>query len=157
MYNWYLFGHILSVFVFLAAHGVSVFVLFRVRREKDRSKILELLTFSGETILPMYISFAGIVLFGVLAGLKLSSFHHWWIWAAIGILLVTSALMGALARPYFGKLKTACEVRPTGVPRVSDEELSQLLSAPTAMIIAAIGTIGLVAILYLMVFQPGAI
>jgi hypothetical protein len=157
VYNWFLFLHILSVFVFLAVHGVSIFILFRVRRERDRSKILELLTFSGETILPMYVSLAGIVLFGVLAGLKLSAFSHWWIWTAIAILLVTSALMGALARPYFGKLKAACEVRPSGIPRVSDEELAQLLSDQTAMLIATIGTIGLVAILYLMVFQPGAV
>jgi hypothetical protein len=157
VYNWFLFGHILSVFVFLVAHGVSVFVLFRVRRERDRSKILELLTFSGETVLPMYVSLAGIVLFGVLAGLKLSAFSHWWIWLAIGILLVTSALMVATARPYFARLKTACEVRPSGVPRVSDEELAQLLRSQTAMVVATIGTVGLVAILYLMVFQPGAV
>jgi hypothetical protein len=155
--QWLLFLHILSVFVFLVAHGVSVFVLFRVRRERDRTKILELLTFSGETTLPMYISMGAIVVFGVLLGLKESSFSHWWIWLAIGILLVTSALMGAVAKPYFARLKTACEIRPTGVPRVSDEELALLLDAPVAMTIAAIGTVGLVAILYLMVFQPGAV
>jgi len=157
MMQWLLFLHILSVFVFLVAHGVSVFVLFRVRRERDRTKILELLTFSGETTLPMYISMGAIVVFGVLLGLKESSFSHWWIWLAIGILLVTSALMGAVAKPYFARLKTACEIRPTGVPRVSDEELALLLDSPVAMIISVIGTVGLVAILYLMVFQPGAV
>lgn len=153
--QWLLFLHILSVFVFLVAHGVSVFVLFRVRRERDRTKILELLTFSGETTLPMYISMGAIVVFGVLLGLKESTFSHWWIWLAIGVLIATSALMGAIAKPYFAKLKLACAMRPTGVPRASDEELAQLLSAPTAMIISAIGSIGLVVILYLMVFQPG--
>ena len=45
-------------------------------------------------------------------------------------------------------------MRPSGVPRVSDEELLEILRAPTAHVISAIGVVGLLAILYLMVFQP---
>jgi hypothetical protein len=81
-------------------------------------------------------------------------FSEWWIWAAIVILVVVAALMGAIARPYFARVKEACQVRPSGVPRVSDEELTEILKAPTAHVISAIGVIGLVVILYLMVFQP---
>ncbi len=83
-------------------------------------------------------------------------FSNWWIWVAIGILAVMIALMTAIAKPYFRRVKEACEVRPSGVPRVSDEELGQILRSSRAHVITAIGVIGLVAILYLMVFQPGA-
>ena len=90
----------------------------------------------------------------VLLGLKVHVFSQWWIWAAIAILVVTAALMGMIARPYFARVKEACQMRPSGVPRVSDEELLEILRAPTAHVISAIGVVGLLAILYLMVFQP---
>ena len=71
------------------------------------------------------------------------------------LLLLIVGLMTAVAKPYFARIKEACQVRPSGVPRVSDEELGQILGGGTANLIAAIGGIGLLAILYLMVFKPG--
>ena len=154
-YRWVVYLHILSVLVFLSTHGVSMVVLYRIRAERDRKKILDLITLSGETTLPMYISLGAIVLTGILAGLKLKSFREWWIWVAIVLLLAIVGLMTAIAKPYFNRIKAACEVRPSGVPRVSDQELGEILGAPTVGLISAIGVIGLLVILYLMVFQPG--
>ncbi len=134
-----------------------MFVLYRVRGERDRRKILELVSFSGETTVPMYVSFVAIVLTGVAAGLKIHAFGHWWVWAAIVILAITVGFMTAVAKPYFARVKAACEVRPTGVPRVADEELAEILGSPVAHVITGIGTVGLLVILYLMVFQPGAV
>jgi hypothetical protein len=153
-FRWLLFLHIASVLALLGTHGTSITVLYRIRRERDRARILDLVTLSGETILPMYISLAAIVVTGVLLGLKVHAFSLWWIWAAIAILVVVAALMGAIARPYFARVKEACQVRPSGVPRVSDEELLEILHARTAHVLSAIGGIGLLAILYLMIFQP---
>jgi predicted benzoate:H+ symporter BenE len=153
-FRWLLFLHIASVLALLGTHGASMTVLYRIRRERDRARILDLVTLSGETILPMYVSLAAIVVTGVLLGLKVHAFSLWWIWAAIVLLVVTAALMGVVARPYFARVKEACQMRPSGVPRVSDEELGEILRAPTAHVISAIGVIGLLAILYLMVFQP---
>jgi hypothetical protein len=153
-YRWLLFLHIVSVLALLGSHGTSMTVVYRIRRERDRSRILDLVTLSGETILPMYVSLAAIVVTGVLLGLKVHAFSRWWVWVAIVILLAVVGLMSATARPYFARVKEACQLRPSGVPRVSDEELAEILQAPTAHVITAIGLIGLVAILYLMVFQP---
>jgi amino acid transporter len=153
-FRWLLYLHIASVLALLGTHGTSMTVLYRIRRERDRAKILGLVTLSGETILPMYISLAAIVVTGVLVGLKLHVFSQWWIWVSIALLVVTAALMGAVARPYFARVKEACQMRPSGVPRVSDEELGEILGASTAHVISAIGVVGLLAILYLMVFQP---
>jgi amino acid transporter len=153
-FRWLLFLHVASVLALLGTHGTSMTVLYRIRRERDRTRILDLVTLSGETILSMYISLAAIVVTGVLLGLKVHVFSQWWIWAAIAILVVTAALMGMIARPYFARVKEACQMRPSGVPRVSDEELLEILRAPTAHVISAIGVVGLLAILYLMVFQP---
>jgi hypothetical protein len=69
--------------------------------------------------------------------------------------VLTTVLMVAVAKPYFDRVKGACAMRPSGVPRKSDEELIGLLTSPRAHVITAIGVAGLAAILYLMVFQPG--
>jgi amino acid transporter len=156
-FNWILLAHIASTFLFLAMHGVSMVVLYRIRGERDRERIMTLVTLSGATTLPMYIALLLIAISGVLAALQLDSFTHWWVWVAIAILVATIGLMTAVAKPYFAKVKLACQVRPTGVPRTSDEELAEILGGPTAHVITAIGVIGLVAILYLMIFTPGVI
>jgi hypothetical protein len=153
-FRWLLFLHIASVLALLGTHGTSMTVLYRIRAERDRRRILDLVTLSGETIVPMYVSLAAIVVTGVLLGLKLDAFSTWWLWLAIVILVVIIGLMSAIARPYFARVKEACQVRPSGVPRVSDEELADILRSSTAHVLTAIGGIGLLAILYLMVFQP---
>ena len=155
--QWALWVHIASVLVFLGAHGASMTVLYRIRKERDREKILSFVTLSGQTSKPMYYALGAIVLSGTYLGWRLVSFQHWWIWTAIAILVLTTVLMLVVAKPYFDRVKTACAMRPSGVPRKSDEELAGLLSSPHAHVITAIGVLGLVAILYLMVFQPGLI
>ena len=148
------FLHIASVIAFVAFHAVSMVVLYRIRRERDRKKILDLVTLSGETTLPMYVSLLAIVLSGVFAAFRYSAWGRVWLWVAIVLLVLVVGLMTAVAKPYFERIKAACEVRPSGVPRVSDEELAQVVGGRTAHVIAGIGVGGLVAILYLMVAKP---
>jgi uncharacterized membrane protein len=144
VYTWLKFLHIASVLAFLAAHGTSMTVLYAIRRERDRARILSLIQVSGQTTIPMYAAFGSIVLFGVLLAFKL---HYWgqtWLWVS----------MTATAKPYFARVKEACQMRPSGVPRISDEELGEVLGSAKAHLITAIGVVGLLAILYLMVFKP---
>ena len=156
LYRWIVYLHVASVLALVATHGVSMVVLYRIRRERDRRRILDLITLSGETILPMYISIGLIIVFGTWSGIVGNWFGDWWLWIAIVLLLATIGLMTAVAKPYFTKVKAACEVRPSGVPRISDEELGEILGSGTAHLITAIGVVGLLGILYLMIFKPGA-
>jgi hypothetical protein len=153
-WQWWLLVHLTGVLVFVGAHGVSMFVMFRIRGERDRQRIAELITFSGTTARPMYIGLAILTVGGVGAGLTLHLFSQWWLWIAIGILLITIGLMSGLAKPYFRRITASCEIRPSGVPRVSDEELEQLLRSGEATVISVIGIVGLLSILYLMLFKP---
>lgn len=153
-YSWLKFLHVASVLAFLGLHGASMTVLYAIRRERDRAKILTMIQVSGQTTIPMYISFGAIVVFGVLLAFKV---HYWgqtWLWVSIVLLVATAGLMTATAKPYFAKVKEACQLRPSGVPRVSDEELGEVLKSSRAHLITAIGVIGLAAILYLMIFKP---
>ena len=155
-YHFWVLLHLLGVGAFLISHGGSMFVLFRIRTlGGDRERIADLLAFSGETVRPMYISTGILVVAGLIAGLGEKWFHYWWIWAAIGVLIVTTGLMTVTARPYVQRVKAACAVRPSGVPRASDEELAELLAGPTPSIVSAIGFLGLLVIFYLMIYKPG--
>jgi hypothetical protein len=164
-YDWWVLLHIASVLAFVGTHGVSMVVLFRLRKERDRRKLGDLIAFSGSTVLPMYFALGAVLVSGVLAGVR--SPINWfsgipgdamssiWIWAAIGVLVLTSAAMSLLAGPYLKRVTEACAVRPTGVPRKSDEELDQILRGPMFHVINLTGIVGLLVILYLMIFKPG--
>ncbi len=154
--QWWLLLHLAGVLVFVGAHGVSMFVLYRIRGERDRQRIADLIAFSGTSTRAMYIGLLILVIGGVGDALAfhLFSFSQGWLLLSIAILLITMGLMYGLAAPYFRRITAACEVRPSGVPRVSDEELEDLLRSGEAHVIAAVGVVGLLSILYLMLFKP---
>jgi hypothetical protein len=152
--QWLLFLHIASVLGLLGTHGASMAVLYGIRTERDRARIMSMVQLSGRTTLPMYISILLIVVFGSLLAFKLHMWDETWLWASIVILVATIALMNIVAKPYFRKVKEACQLRPSGVPRISDEELGDVLTSPTAHLISLIGTLGLLSILYLMILKP---
>jgi hypothetical protein len=152
-WQWWLLLHLAGVLAFVGAHGVSMFVLYRIRGERARQRIAELIAFSGTTTRPMYIALVVLTIGGVGAGLTLHLFSQWWLWISILILLTTIGLMTGLAAPYFRRITAACEYARAAC-RVSDEELSELLRSGEAHVITAIGGVGLLAILYLMLFKP---
>ena len=156
-YSWLLYLHIAAVLALLGTHGVSMTVLYAIRKERDRAKILAMIGVSGQAIVPMYVSIGAVIVFGSLLWFKMRLAYGLgttWIWAAIVILVAVIGLMTMTAKPYFARVKEACQVRPSGVPRVSDEELGEVLRSSRAHLITAIGVIGLAAILYLMIFKP---
>jgi uncharacterized membrane protein len=155
-YQWWVFVHLAGVFGFLLAHGASVSALFRLRKERDREKIRQLIQFSGSTVRFFYVSLLVLVLGGVGAGLQNKAywFHQQWIWEAIVVLVVITVLMFIIARPYYRRVAEATELRPSGVPRVSDEDLALRLNSATPTVVALLGFGGLAVILWLMIFKP---
>ena len=154
--RWWLLLHLVGVFAFLLSHGVSVTVAFRIRKERDRVKIKDLISLSGSSVRLMYVS---LVL--LLAGAFAMTFqlHLWgaaWIRLSLALLIVTVIFMIGMASPYYKRVSEAVELRPSGVPRKSDEELEAILKSPVPMIVAGVGFFSLFVILYMMVFQKPA-
>ena len=154
--RWWLLLHLVGVFAFLLSHGVSVTVAFRIRKERDRVKIKDLISLSGSSVRLMYVS---LVL--LLAGAFAMTFqlHLWgaaWIRLSLALLIVTIIFMIGMASPYYKRVSEAVELRPSGVPRKSDEELEAILKSPVPMIVAGVGFFSLFVILYMMVFQKPA-
>jgi len=153
-YRWWKLLHILGVLGFVLFHGVSVIVALRLRKERDRRRIQELLQLSGSSVVGMYVSLGLLTLFGVIAGFAQDWWRFWWIWISIGLLALAIAEMSAVARPYYQQLKEAVQLRPSGVPRKSDEELDELLRSPKALWNAVFGFATLAIIAWLMVWKP---
>jgi hypothetical protein len=59
-----------------------------------------------------------------------------------------------MARPYYQRLKEAVEIRPSGVPRRSDEELDAMLRSRLPLLNTGLGFAALLFIAYLMIFKP---
>ena len=115
-YQWLKYFHIVSALGFVGIHGASMVVLYVVRGERDRKRIQDLLAFSSKTVMPMYLSLAGIVLTGVLLGFEVAAFRRVWLWLSIGLLAITGLLMWGVAKPFTARIRAACELRPSGVP-----------------------------------------
>jgi hypothetical protein len=153
-YNWWKFLHVAGVISFVLFHGVSAVTALRVRKEADRTRIAIMLQTSGSSLMGMYVSMLWLVVFGVVAGIQGGFWDDGWFWISVGLLVVVVIEMSAVARPYYERVKEAVEVRPSGVPRRSDEELADILRSPVAVWNAAFGFAVLLAITWLMIFKP---
>ena len=153
-YSWWKFLHIAGVIAFVSFHGVSMVAALRVRKERDRVRIATVLQLSGSSVMGMYVSLAWLITFGVVAGIQGDFWNDGWFWISIGLLVLAVGEMSAVGRPYYERLKEAVEVRPSGVPRRSDEELEEILSSPVALWNAVFGVAVLLAITWLMIFKP---
>jgi hypothetical protein len=153
-YNWWKFLHVAGVLAFVMFHGVSVVAAIRVRKERDRTRITTLLQFSGSSLMGMYVSLGWLIAFGVVAGIQVGYWDDGWFWISIGLLVASVAEMYLVARPYYQRVKEAVEVRPSGVPRRSDDELEEILLSRVAVWNAVFGVAVLAAIAWLMIFKP---
>ena len=154
MYNWWVFLHIAGVFGFLTAHGVSVGVAFKLRRERDPQRILALNELSASSISLFYVSFAVLLLGGIVAGFM----GHWWgqawIWVALGTLFATSIAMYVVARPYYRRVAFVARAIAGGSTAVTEAQFAGILMSSIPFVVAAIGFGALLFILYLMIFKP---
>jgi plastocyanin len=153
--NLWLVLHVGAVLFFLGTHGASMAASFRLRKERDPQRVADLIQFSGSTSRMLYVSMGLVVATGVGAAFV----GHWWsaggwIWAALGTLLVTSLLMYWLAKPYYRRVAFIARAKAGGSHAVTDEQFDRVLRSGRPLEIAALGSVALLFILYLMVYKP---
>lgn len=154
MYNWWVFVHLVGVFGFLAAHGVSMGVMLRLRTERDPLRVNDLLELSAWSIRGFYASLGVLLVGGVAAAFVGHLWSERWIWSAIVILVLTSMAMASMARPFYQRVGLVARAMAGGSTAVTPEQFDEILRSSRPVSIAAIGTVGLVLILALMVFKP---
>ncbi len=162
-YPWLLVFHVLSALAFVAIHGVSMGVWWRIRRERDRLKLAALLELSGSFILPASLAGLLLIVSGIFVGVAAAWWFNgqWWLWASIGLLVVIVAVMTPMLAIPFSGLRRAlgnpsqADLKAGTVPTpVSDPELATLLGDRRPAVGATIGIGGLVLITWLMETKP---
>ena len=153
-YQWWVFAHLLGVFGFLGAHGVSMTVGFRLRKERDPAKVAELIELSSASTRWFYGSFLLLVVGGVVAASTADLWSQFWPGASAVVLLVVTGVMFSVGKPYYRKVGVVARAKAGGSKAVSDKEFDQLLRSGRSAVVIAVGILGLAAILYLMLFKP---
>lgn len=154
MHRWWVFLHIAGVFGFLMAHGVSVYVTLRLPREREPARVSQLLELSASSVGFMWNSIGLLLLGGIAAGFTGHFWGQGWIWAAIVVLAIVIAAMYAMGTTWAKRLRTISGAMAGGTEAVSGAQFEEILRSKRPYTIAAIGFVGLLVILWLMIFKP---
>jgi MFS family permease len=160
-FPWVVFIHVAAAFLFVLGHGVSMSVSYRIRKERDPARIRALLELSGGSLGLVYVSLLTLLIAGIVAGVMAGAFGRGWVWVSLVVLVVIIALMYGLASRYYGRVREAVGMRayqtakdgPDPTP-ASAEELAALLDTRRPDAIALVGLVGLLVLLWLMIFKP---
>jgi hypothetical protein len=163
-YPWIVFIHATGVLLFFIAHGTSMAVGFRLKRERDPARVRALLDLSSWTLgVWPSIAFAVGIVAGITAGIIGGWFGQAWIWIAIVLLTIVAGAMTPLVAARLNVIRTAAGTRainpfsrkpPEAPPAEDDAELARLLDAWDPRPAAVMGFGGFGIILWLMLFKP---
>jgi hypothetical protein len=160
MYGLVVLLHVLGAFSFVAAHGVSMVAAFRLRGERDRTRQATLLELSQIGVGVSYVGLMLLLAAGILAGFMGDHWGRGWIWASLGTLVAVAILMYAIATPFYGRMRAAAGVGGMGrsadqfKPPATEADLDGLPESNRPMLLAAVGGVGLVVIVWLMLLKP---
>jgi hypothetical protein len=160
MHQWIVLLHLVGAFVFVASHGVAVWMSMQLSRERDPRRIAALLDLSSMSLGGLYGGLALLLIGGIWAGIDGGFFGRGWTWAAIAILVAITVVMYAIATPYFRRLRAALGMPQYGakdaVPPtpLSDPEILAIAARSPVAVLTVVGFGGLLIILWLMVFRP---
>jgi uncharacterized membrane protein len=151
---WWKFVHLVGVFGFLTAHGISAGVALRLRRERDPLRVLALGELSQASITWLYVSLLVLITGGVVAGFQIHAWGQGWIWVSLGLLVAVSMAMYPLGTNYYRKVRFVAKAMAEGSRAVTGEEFVTLLRSPRPFVLAGVGFGAIGFILYLMVLKP---
>ena len=145
LYAWLKFIHVLSVGAFLFSHGVTGGLSFLLRGPVSTMTrpLLRASQVSSQSAYPLLLL---VIITGIWMTFAGTWGHMVWPWAALGILIVTLAVMGVVARPYYNARDAA---------KGSDDAiLAAGLSKTMPQLATGVGVVALVLLFALMVFKP---
>jgi hypothetical protein len=163
LYPWLKLLHILGAFLFVGAHGVSMFVGFRLRGQTDRARLSALLDLSQNATYVMYVGLLTLLISGVWDGILGSWFTsgRLWLWAAVIILFVVAGAMYPMGTEPLQRIRWSLGLKTQrdmttqlGASPASDDVLQGQLAAWNPIRPAIVGYGGLVIITWLMVMKP---
>jgi hypothetical protein len=161
MYLWIVLLHVAGAFIFVIAHGASVWVVNAVAREKDARRIGALADLSSFSLTAAYVGLLLLLVGGIWAGIYNDWFRFGWIWTALVLFVAVAVAMYMVATPFFKRLRIALGQRTMGMPQdapeptpAPDSEIVAIAASAPTLILNLVGGVGLLVILWLMVVKP---
>jgi hypothetical protein len=160
-YPWIKLLHVAGAFGFVLAHGASALAAVRIRDEREPTRVAALLDLSSASLGLMYVSLVVLLAGGIAAAFVGGFWGEAWIWAAIVVLVGVVVAMYPLGSQHYASVRRAVGLKaysdakdaPPPTP-LAPAELAALLASPRPFLLAAVGGIGLIVILWLMVVKP---
>ena len=164
-HGWIVFAHILGVFLFLIAHGVSVAAVLRLHSERDPAALRTLLDLSRRSMTAMGVGFLVWFASGILAGFSGNGGAGWWtsgrywIWASLAVAVAVMGIMTPMGRIYLNRVRAAVGIDPrTGVidsaATVDPVALEAAIGSGRPVLLASIGVVSVAVLAWLMMFKP---
>lgn len=154
-YPWIVLIHVVGAFGFVFAHGASAFAAFRMRSDRRPETVSAMLSLSSLSLMVMYPSLLLLLVGGIWAAFAAGLWGELWIWLSIGVLFAVGIAMYLVGTRFYMRVRQSVGVGPAGSSPLEADELALLLEQRQPQLLAAIGGIGLVVILWLMVVKPG--
>ncbi len=160
-YPWIVFVHVAAAFLFVMGHGASMWASDQIRHEPDVARVRVLLEMSARSLGLVYAALLTLLIAGIAAGIIGGHFARGWIWASIAVLVTVAVLMYALATTYYRRVREAVGIRAPQTPKdapdpvaVSADQLAAIVDSRRPDVIALVGVVGLLVLIWLMMFKP---
>jgi len=159
--RWLIFLHVLSALTFYMAHGTSVAMAFKIRKETDFARIRAMLDLSWSTMILMGVSFLIMGLTGIIMPFMIHIWNKVWVWASIVLMLFVFIYMAMFNDTSYKQLR-----RLVGLPYMkgnkqlpaeppsSLEEVAALIKKTSVTGLVVSGYVIPAIVLWLMVFKP---
>jgi hypothetical protein len=160
--RWLVFVHVASAVAFLAAHAPSVAAMLMLRRERDPAAAKPLLEMSRKSAGWMFAALALLALSGAALATAERAWPRPWVVASIVVLVVVGGSMSPLAARPLNEVRIAMGL-PHTAPRYKGVPPEPSAVGPAldrvarrTPLVMALGTLGALALVWLMAYKPGA-
>ncbi len=159
MYSWFVFLHVLGIFGFLVAHGVSASVFFALKHERNVDRICLLLQLSSGSACIMIISLLTLLISGIITGFLGHWWRYGWIWLSLALFIGIFAGMSFLGTRILNEVRMGVGLpsaygQPPRPEPFNAEEINARLAQIHPYRLTLIGFGGLALIAWLMIFKP---
>ena len=159
--RWLIFLHVLSALTFYMAHGTSVAMAFKIRKETDFARIRAMLDLSNSTMITMGMAFLVMGLTGLIMPFMIHIWNRGYIWVSIVLMLFVAIYMAVFIVTHYMELRRLVGLpyrkgskELPAEPPSSPEEVAALLKKTTVTGLVVIGYVIPAIVLWLMVFKP---
>ena len=157
MYTWVVYLHVTAVFVFLIQHAADILVTFKLRQQTEPEGIYATYSFMlNNNVRNLRITYLVIIVTGAIAGVITPWWRQGWMWTALGVMILIWIVMKRMAPIYLTAVDNIAEeaMKNKADPTAIEKFKNDLKARREPEIMAITSGIGLLIILWLMMFKP---